>query len=203
MTPRRNWLEDSTDVVVDELGRFDLAASRAHVSELIRERVAAVAAGLNIKEQSARRYLHDEALRDLAREVAVRLADEQPGANLHQLPRTIPMALQGFGLCIAALAEVALFRELNADTVGVHGALQMISLFAQVLYELPEASGESLLLPRAALTRTARLLDASAQMVRAGAVVSPDLPDDAGSALSEAFARDANTLRSLLGENDS
>jgi len=36
---------------------------------------------------------------------------EQPGANLHQLPRTIPMSLQGFGLCVAALAEVAHFRS--------------------------------------------------------------------------------------------
>jgi hypothetical protein len=135
VTQRRSWLEDSTDVVVDELGRFDLVASRAHVSELIRDRFTAVATGLNIKEQSARRHLHEEALRDLAREVAVRLADEQPGANLHQLPRTIPMSPQGFGICIAALAEVAHFRELNADTVGVHGALQVISLFAQALFE--------------------------------------------------------------------
>jgi hypothetical protein len=78
----------------------------------------------------------------------------------------------------------------------------MISPFAQVLYELPEASGESLLLPRAALTRTARLLAASAQMVRDGAVVSPDLPGDAGSALADAFARKAITLRSLPGENN-
>jgi hypothetical protein len=145
VTPRRSWIEDSTDVVVDELGRFDLVASRTHVSELIRGRVTAVATGLNIKEQSARRYLHEEALRDLAREVAVKLADEQPGANLHQLPRTIPMSPQGFGICIAALAEVGHFRELNADAVGVHGALQLISLFAQVLYEHPEASDESFL----------------------------------------------------------
>jgi hypothetical protein len=105
-------------------------------------------------------------------------------------------------LCIAALAEVAHFRELNAEPVGVHGALQMISLVAQVLFELPETSGESLLLPQTALTRTARLLDASEQMVRGGAVVSPDLPGDAGPALADAFARDASTLRSLLGEID-
>jgi len=202
VTPRRSWIEDSTDVVVDELGRFDLVASRTHVSELIRGRVTAVATGLNIKEQSARRYLHEEALRDLAREVAVKLADEQPGANLHQLPRTIPMSPQGFGICIAALAEVGHFRELNADAVGVHGALQLISLFAQVLYEHPEASDESFLLPRAALTRTARLLDAAAQMIRDGAVVSADLGSDAGPALADAFTRDASTLRSLLGEND-
>jgi hypothetical protein len=75
----------------------------------------------------------------------------------------------------------------------------MTSLFAQVHYELPEASGESLLLPRVALTRTARFLDASAQVVRA--IVSPDLPGDAGPTLADAFARDASTLRSLLGEN--
>jgi hypothetical protein len=110
------------------------------------------------------------------------------------------MSPQGFGICIAALAEVAHFRELNADTVGVHGALQVISLFAQVLFEQSEVSDESLLLPRAALTRTARLLDASAQMIRDGAVVSPDLLSDAGPSLADAFARDASTLRSLLGE---
>jgi hypothetical protein len=39
-------------------------------------------------------------------------------------------------------------------------------------------------------------------MVRDGAVVAPDLPGDAGPALADAFARDASTLRSLLGEND-
>jgi hypothetical protein len=46
------------------------------------------------------------------------------------------------------------------------------------------------------------LLDASAQMIRDGAVVSADLGSDAGPALADAFARDASTLRSLLGEND-
>jgi hypothetical protein len=202
VTPRRSWLEDSTDVVVDELARFDLVASRVHVSELIRRRVAAVASGLHITEQSARVYLQEEALRELARGAAVALADEQPGANLHHLPRTVPMSLQVFGLSVAALAEAAHLRELNADAVGVHGALQMISLFAQLLYELPEASVGPVLLPRAALTRTARLLDASAEMVRDGAVVAPDLPADAGPALAEAFARDANALRTLLDEHD-
>jgi hypothetical protein len=201
VTPRRSWLEESTDVVVDELARFDLVASRAHVSELIHQRVAALASGLRITEQSARRHLQEEALRELACGAAVTLADEQPGADLHQQPRTIPMSLQVLGRSVAALAEAAHLRELNADAVGVHGALQMISLFAQLLHELPEASSGPVFLPRAALTRTARLLDATAQTVRDGAVMAPDLPADAGSALTEAFARDASTLRSLLGEH--
>jgi hypothetical protein len=46
MTPRRSWLEDSTGVVVDGGGRFDLVPSRIHVRELIRRRVTAVAMGL-------------------------------------------------------------------------------------------------------------------------------------------------------------
>jgi hypothetical protein len=39
-------------------------------------------------------------------------------------------------------------------------------------------------------------------MIRDGAVVSPDLLSDAGPSLADAFARDASTLRSLLGEID-
>ena len=48
--------------------------------------------------------------------------------------------------------------------------------------------------------RTARLLDASAQMVRRGARRVAGPPGRRGTA--DAFARDAGTLRSLLGEND-
>jgi hypothetical protein len=142
-----------------------------------------------------------EALRELARQAAVALADEQPGANLHQQPRTVPMSLQVLGRSVAALAEAAHLRELNADEVGVHGALEMISLFAQLLHELPEASSGPVFLPRAALTRTTRLLDATAQMIYDGAVMAHEIPVDAGPALAEAFARDAGTLRALLGEH--
>jgi hypothetical protein len=139
MTPRRSWLETSTDVVVDELACFGLVASRAQVSEVIRQRVVTVASALGITEQSARRYLLEENLRELARGVAVTLADEQPGADLPEQPRTVPMSLQIFGRTVAALAEAAHQRERNADAVGVHGALQMISFFAQRLHPLRRA----------------------------------------------------------------
>jgi hypothetical protein len=201
MTPRRSWLETSTDVVVDELACFGLVASRAQVSEVIRQRVVTVASALGITEQSARRYLLEENLRELARGVAVTLADEQPGADLPEQPRTVPMSLQIFGRTVAALAEAAHLRERNADAVGVHGALQMISFFAQRLHELPVASSGPVFLPRAALTRTARLLDATAQMIRGGAPMAPEIPADDRPAFAEAFARDATTLHSLLDEH--
>ena len=61
-----NWLERSTDVVIDELASFGLVSLRAHVTELIRDRLATVMEALDITEQSARRYLEEEDLRELA-----------------------------------------------------------------------------------------------------------------------------------------
>ncbi len=154
---------------------------------------------LDITEQSARGYLEEEDLRELAREAAVKLADEQPGANLYEQPRTIPVSLQTIGRIIAALAETAQVRVLNADAVGAHGALQLMSLLGQFLHEIPAEQPGPVVLPRALLTRSARLLEATAQMVRDGFVVSPDIPVDDASALAEAFARDAGILRALVG----
>ena len=88
---------------------------------------------------------------------------------------------------------------LNADAVGAHGALQLMSLLGQFLHEIPAEQPEPVVLPRAMLTRSARLLEATAQMVRDGSVVSPDIPVNDASALAEAFARDAGILRALVG----
>lgn len=197
--PARSWLENSTDVVIDELASFGLVSLRVHVTELIRDQLATVMKALDITEQSARRYLEEEDLRELAREAAVKLADEQPGANLYEQPRTIPASLQTIGRNIAALAEAAQVRVLNADTVGAHGALQLMSLLGQFLREIPAEPSGPVLLPQAMLTRSARLLEATAQMVREGFVVAPDIPVDAVPALAEAFARDAGMLRALVG----
>ena len=197
---RRSWLEQSTDVIIGELAGFDLVAYRAHITELIRDKIAIVAKELSISEDAARQYLKEEDLRHLGREVAVMLADEQPGADLSAQARTIPVPRQTIGRYLAALAEAAHVRVDNADPVGAHGALQVISLFGQLLHELPGEVAGPVFLPQAALTRSARLLEATGQMIRDGAVVSADIPADAVDALAEAFARDARTLRALVRE---
>jgi hypothetical protein len=81
----RDWLEHSTDVVLDELARFGLVASRPHVAE-------------------------------------------QPGADLLDQPRTVPVALQALSRIVAALAESAHVRVADAGSVGAHGALPLLSL---------------------------------------------------------------------------
>lgn len=118
---RRTWMEHSTDVVLDELGAFGLVVARPRVAELVRQRLAAVAAGLGISEQSARRYVDEESLRDLARQAALELAIEQPGADLHDQPRTIPVPLGTLGRTIAALAEAGHVMVVNTDAVGANG----------------------------------------------------------------------------------
>jgi hypothetical protein len=199
--PRRTWLERSTAVVIEELGVLGLVGGREQVAALVRERLGALAAGLRITERSARRYLGEEQLRGLAREVAVQFAEERPGADLLSQPRTVPVPLDTFGRTVAALAEAGHVRVANSDAVGAHGALQLLSLFGQVVAGLPAPGGGQVFLPQAALARGARLLEATAEMLRQGAALAPDLPAGSGPGVAEAFARDAATLRSRVAEH--
>ncbi|MGH9919560.1 MAG: hypothetical protein ACRD6W_11940, partial [Nitrososphaerales archaeon] len=186
---------------IDELEQLGLVASRTSMAEMIRKWLATLAADMQMSEQSARRYVDDERLRELARQAAVEIAEEQPGADLRDQARTIPMSLQLLGRTLAGLAESAHIRVLNADEIGAHGSLQLISLVGQILHERRADEIEPFLLPQAALTRGARLLEASALIVREGGAVPSDLPVGARGALAQAFVKDAKTLRSLVSEH--
>jgi hypothetical protein len=194
-------MERSTDVVLDELSSFDLVVARPQLAELVRQRLAAVATGLGISEQSARRYVDDESLRGLARQAALELAVEQPGADLHGQPRTIPVPLGTLGRTIAALAEAGHVMVTNADAVGANGALDLISLLGQILHERPDPAIGPVLLPQAALARAARLMEATAEMLRQGASVATNLPAGSAPTLAAALVRDASTLRALVSEH--
>lgn len=201
MSPRSTWLDELVDVFVEELRVLGLVAARQHVAALIGARVAAVATEIGVGEHTARRYFTHDAVRELARELAVTLADEQPGADIVEGPRIIAMAPSSVGRAIAALAEAAHIRVLNDDSVGAHGAMQLISLLGQILSTSNTTQSEPLLLPRAALTRGARVLEATAAMVRAGGTVAAGIPDDALTSVADAFMCDAATLRILLADH--
>jgi len=158
---RTNWLEHAPDVVTGELEQLGLLAPRAKVTDMIRHGLDIVASEMGVSAKSARAYVHDEELRELARNAAVELADEQPGADLHDQARTIPMPLPVLGRTIAGLAELAHVRMLNADEIGAHGSLALISLIGQILHENVDRQPGPVLL-QGALTRAARLLEATA-----------------------------------------
>ena len=119
--PRRTWLDDKADVLLEELSASGMHLDRQHAAELITERVRAVAAAMSVTEPTARRYLDDETLRDMARRMLFEFVDEQPGANLMRVPRTVAMSLILVGTTIAALAEAMQIRaahERAADRLG-------------------------------------------------------------------------------------
>jgi hypothetical protein len=194
-----SWLETSTDIFVEELALFELVASRTAIAEALHQKLETVALALGVTEQLARVYVTEENVRELARHTAVSLVDEQPGAELLDQPRTIPASIHVIGRSFTALAEVAHVRVLNEDAVGAHGALQVISLLGHLLDESPSTQSSPILLPQAALTRSARLLEATAQMIGEGA--KADIPDESRKSLAEAFSRDAAILRALVSEH--
>ena len=200
--PRRSWLDQSADVVLGELSDLGLVASQAKVAEALSQQLDVMATALGISRESARRYVGRESLQELARSAALELATEQPGADLHGLPRTIPLSLPTFGRMVAALAETAKVRVANADDVGTGGALDLISLLGQVLVERTEPFSAPVLLPQAALSRAARLMEATAEMLAQGAA-APGLPAATVLTLTAALARDGAALRALLREHGS
>jgi hypothetical protein len=200
--PRRgSWLDQRTNVMIEELELLGLTAPKAELAQMIKRTLAELSATAGISETSARRYVDDERLRSLAQEVAIRLVEERPGATLHDQPRTIPMPLKLLGRAVMALAEATRIRVLNADEAGAEQAMELASFLGIVLYEAPEEATGPLLLPHAAVARAARLLEASAEIVDAGGVVPAGLPTGAEHSLATAFLADAMGLRSLLGEH--
>ena len=157
LEPRRgSWLEQRTEVMVGELDALGLSAPRPQLGAMIQKTLTEVAKSLGISEPSARRYLDAERLRRLAQEAALQLAQEQPGADLYGLPRTIPVSLGLLGRTVSALAEAARIRVLNGDELGAQDALELLSLLGQIVHEAPEALLGPLRLPQAALTRAGR-----------------------------------------------
>jgi hypothetical protein len=114
---RRTWLDGRVDVLLATLHEYGMSASVVSAAELIQERVQWVAAHLRVTPATARRYLTDEAVRDLARTMAVTVADEAPGADLLASPRTAAVPVPVLGRCIADLSE-AIVRDWPSETTS-------------------------------------------------------------------------------------
>jgi hypothetical protein len=91
--PRRTWLDHKVDALVEELAASGMHLDRQRAGELITDRVRAVAALMRVTEPTARKYLDDETIKDMARRMLFEFVDEQPGADLMEVPRTIPLSL--------------------------------------------------------------------------------------------------------------
>ena len=201
VAPRSTWLQVHADQLVDALGDFGLSLPQPAAAGLLQDRVRAVAGELRITEQSARRYVTDDTVRDIAREIAVSLVEERPGSAPLEHPRTVRTPLATVGRSVAALAEAARLALVNGDPHLAEQAVQLISGLGQMLAEHEETipAGQSVLLQQPLLARTHRILEGTAGQVRGGEMRLPDdVPPAAAEALADALARDAGAVRTLL-----
>ena len=145
--PRRTWLDSKIDVFLEELAASGMHLDRQRAGELITGQVRAVATLMSVTEATARTYLGDEIIKDMARRMLFEVASERPGADLIEAPRTVPLPLALVGIAVAALAEAMQVRAANEppDHLG-----DVITTYAQTLSGLgqitagaaPEQAGD-------------------------------------------------------------
>jgi hypothetical protein len=174
---------------------------REHAGELITGRVRAVAARMRTTEQTARTYLDDETIRDMVRRMLFEFAGEQPGADLMEVPRTVPLTCVLLGIIIAALAEAMQVRAANeppdrlGEVVTTYG--QMLSGLGQITAAAapgPAGDPAEIMFPPALLCRAARYISTAADLAANGGNLPDGVPETARGELAAALRRDAGGL---------
>ncbi len=172
--PRRTWLDSKIDVFLEELAASGMHLDRQRAGELITGQVRAVATLMSVTGATARSYLGDEIIKDMARRMLSGVAGERPGAGLMEAPRTVPLPLALVGITVAALAEAMQVRAANEPPDHLRG---VITTYAQTLSGLgqitagaaPEQAGNSaeILFPPALRLRAARYISGAADLANA------------------------------------
>lgn len=199
--PRRTWLDGKVDVLVEELAASGMHLDRRHAGELITDRVRVVAALMRVTEATARKYLDEETVRDMARRMLFEFAGEQPGADLMEVPRTVRLARAFAGTVIAALAEAMQVRAANEPSDGLGGVVaaygQALSAFGQVIAAAaPGQAGDpgGIMFPPALLRRAARYIGSAADLAADGGRLPDGVGEAARGELAASLRRDADRL---------
>jgi hypothetical protein len=160
---------------------------------------------MSVTEATARTYLGDEIIKDMARRMLFEVASERPGADLIEAPRTVPLPLALVGIAVAALAEAMQVRAANAppDHLG-----DVITTYAQTLSGLgqvtagaaPGQAGDpaGILFPPALLRRAARYISGAADLAANGGELPDGVPETARDQLAATLRRDADGLIAIM-----
>jgi hypothetical protein len=202
--PRRTWLDSKIDVFLEELAASGMHLDRQRAGELITGQVRAVAALMAVTEATARRYLGDEVITDMARRMLFEVVGERPGADLLEAPRTVRLPLALVGITVAALAEAMQVRAAN-EPPGHLG--DVITTFAQALSGFGQITADAaagqdddpaeILFPSALLRRAARYISGAADLAADGGNLPAGIPETARSQLAATLRRDAAGLTAL------
>jgi hypothetical protein len=205
VSPKQGWVAGRVEVLLAALHDIGMSASRAAATELVHERVRWVSSQMGISPTAARRYLTDGALVDLARTMAFSVADETPGADLIEAPRTAAVPLPILARAIAGLGEAIQVRLRERDDVEhlrttVAQLAYALSAIGRVVSDEPATVIDEIAvirLPPGLVSRVARYLEATAALVNDG--VLPDRFDPShAEQLAATFSEDAENLRATM-----
>ncbi|MDF3311922.1 hypothetical protein P3H15_43895 [Rhodococcus sp. T2V] len=196
-----SWVSTTASTLGEELARIGLTVPTDRLEALLTDRVAAVAEQMRITERTARQYFDHDTLRTLARDLALSIKEEAPGADLLTLPRTIPMPLPTLGATIAALVEVTALAGADKDPDEPVAAMALISTLG-VLTRDHDGDRPTVWVPEPLLLRAARLIENTADLVHHGCPLPPDVAEDVRPHLQKALREDAAQLRALIPDTD-
>ena len=199
--PRRTWLDQKVDVLLEELAASSTHLDRQHAGELITDRVRAVAAVMRVTEPTARKYLDDDTVKDIARQMLFQFVNEQPGADMMEVPRTVPLSVVLAGTIVAALAEAMQLRAANetpdriGDVVATYG--QTLSGLGQIIADpasVPTEDASQVMFPPALLRRAARYINTAADLTASGGKLPNRITESVRDKLAATLRRDADRL---------
>lgn len=162
--PRRTarLLREAAAGLVERVSERGMTLTVDVAESFLRERNYSAARRLGVDEQNTRRYLDE-----LADELVSTFADEAPGTNLFDLPRTAHISVANLGRLIAGLAETiqfyGTFQGIDDDDrrARIHETAQLLSLAG--LVQADHTVGP-VAAPPAMLARIARTLTTVADL---------------------------------------
>lgn len=183
------WLHESANALAKRVEERGMILPVETAEAFLAERHHTAATELGVGERSARQFLDDDMLDELADHLVGTFADEEPGSDLFTLPRTAHITVASFGRLIAGLAETIQFlgtcRGIDDSDrrARIRETAQLLSL-AGLLQA--DHTGGPIAAPPAMFSRIARTLTTTA-----------DMTDDAD--LAATLRRDAMHCAPRLG----
>lgn len=129
---------------------------------------------------------------------------KQPGADLLEAPRTVPLPLVLVGVIVAALAEAMQVRAANeppdrlGDVVATYGqALSGLGQITAGAASRQAGDPAEVMFPPAFLRRAARYIASAADLAASGGKLPDGVPETARGDLAAALRRDADRLTAV------
>jgi len=192
------WITSKAKALIEETSSFGMTLDQVAAEEVIQDRLQTIAAAMRVTEATARRYLDDDTIRNLARSMVVSFFEEQPGLDLAVAEPDTEIDPRLAALAVTALSEAVLVHLANPTSVGsglVGECVGMLSIHGTRLYQ--SSGADAVVVSRAWLLRAARYIDAAADTLDGGGAVGTPTALDP-SRIAASFRSDAGLMRAVV-----